>query len=312
MLKRFFDPSQSYRVVLYVRMSSDRQNPRSPEQQIQEIQRRLHSLGYNWIVVKVYRDDGISGRLLRKRAGYQLMLRELKTGVVAADLILVDTIERFGRIDELPTIRKELDERHGILVLTADSNFADPNTPQGRALGMVEAMRATEDDRVKAHNVIRGKRDAATQKHWPGGPPPFGYMLKSVMMTVHGREEVDHCLLIPNPASRWIVEFLFETAERTSYGSTRLARVLNDEPRIPEEYKPFHPASIAYWLKSKIYYGDLYWEKNTTGIVDDTRVVEANAVEDILHVPSFCEPLVSVTRRSVPLPLKVKKVANIT
>ena len=112
--------------------------------------------------------------------GYRQMLNDLRTGTVVADLILVDTLERLGRVAELPTIRKNLLERNGILVLTADSNFADPTTPQGMSLGHGEVMRATEDGRIKAHNVLRGKRDAAEQKHWPGGPPPFGYTLESV------------------------------------------------------------------------------------------------------------------------------------
>ncbi len=161
MLKRQFNPQRFYRVVLYVRMSSDRQNPRSPDQQVQEIERRLKLLGYKWVIVKIYRDDAVSGKYLRKRSAYQQMLRDLKTGAVAADLILVDTLERLGRVEGLPTIRKELYERDGILVLTADSNFADPNTPQGKAATSSEAMRATEDGRVKSHNVLRGKRDAA-------------------------------------------------------------------------------------------------------------------------------------------------------
>jgi site-specific DNA recombinase len=293
MLKRTFDFSKYYRCVAYVRMSSDKQNPRSPKQQIDEIKRRLAALGYRWDIFKIYRDDAVSGTYLRKRTGYQQMLRELKTGVVVADLILVDTLERLGRVEELPTIRKELFERHGILVLTGDSNFADPNTPQGKALGMLEAMRATEDGRVKAHNVLRGKRDAAMQKHWPGGPPPFGYMLTSVMKTVNGREEVDYCLLVPNPATRWIIEHVFELAERTSHGATRLVRALNRDQRIPDDYKPFQPETVAYWLDSRIYYGDLYWGVYATGVVDDTRVVELNAQEEILHVPEFCEPLVT-------------------
>ena len=36
------------------------------------------------------------------------MMQGIKTGVINIDLILVDTLERLGRVDELPTIRKEL------------------------------------------------------------------------------------------------------------------------------------------------------------------------------------------------------------
>lgn len=110
---------------------------------------------------------------------------------------------------------------------------------------MFEAMRATEDGRIKANNVNRGKRDTAKQKHWPGGSPPFGYMLISVMKAVNGRDEVDYCLLVPNPATRWIIELLFEIAEQTLYGASRLARMLNNDSRIPDEFKPFQPETIT-------------------------------------------------------------------
>jgi DNA invertase Pin-like site-specific DNA recombinase len=292
MLKFHFDPPRPYRVVIYARMSSDQQNRRSPEQQIDEINRRLQLLGYPWVVVKVYRDDAVSGRVLRKRRDYQRMLREIKSGTVSVDLILADTLERFGRVEDLPGIRKELFEKYGVLVLTADSNFADPTTPQGKALGMFEAMRAYEDGRIKAHNVLRGKRDAARQGHWPGGPPPFGYRLQSVMKCVHGRQEVDHCVLVPNPETRGIVALAFNTALATGLGATRLARFLNDRDDIPQELKPFQPSTIGYWLDNPIYVGELVWAANSTGIVDDVRVVQPNAPEDVIRVPGFCDPLV--------------------
>ena len=292
MLQRFFDPWLTYRVVVYLRMSSDKQNPRSPDQQLAEIRRRLKALGYNWRIVKVYRDDAITGRLLRKRDAYQEMMRDIKSRAVVADLVLVDSIERFGRIEELPTIRNQLFERHGVLILTSDSNFADPNTPQGKALGAFEAMRACEDGRIKAHNVLRGKRDAALLKHWPGGPAPFGLRVRSVLKLVNGREIVDHSVLEPDPPTRGIIEVVFELADTTAFGSTRLARLLDANPDISDEYKPFQPSSIDYWLDHEIYYGELVFPKMATGIADDSRIVEPNAEEDILRVPDFCEGLV--------------------
>lgn len=292
MLKRIFDPKLAYRVVVYLRMSSDQQNKRSPDQQLAEIRRCLKAFRLKWKVIKVYRDDAKSGRFLRKRREYQQMLQDIKTGTVTVDLILVDTLERFGRVDELPAIRKELYEKHGVLVLTADTGFADPNTPQGKALGMVEAMRATEHGRILGHNVLRGKRDAIELGHWPGGVAPFGYMLQSIMKEVGGRQEVDYCILVRNPETNWIMKLLFDRAHETGWGQTRLTRFLNEHPDIPEKFKPFQAPSVGYWLDNWIYSGELVWAQNCTGIVDDTRVVEPNAEEDIMRVPNFCEPTV--------------------
>src|SRR4051812_21088960 len=121
MLRQRFDPLLPLCVVLYLRMSSDEQNPRSPQQQQDTIEATVRRLGYPWKVVGTYADEAVSGRYLRRRAGFQRMLRDVRTGAVEADAILVDTFERFGRADELAALRQELQQRHGVLVLTADT-----------------------------------------------------------------------------------------------------------------------------------------------------------------------------------------------
>lgn len=293
MLKFTFDPSKCYRAVIYARMSSDRQNKRSPDQQIAEVKKRLKTQGYPWTVIKVFRDDGISGRLLRKRRGLQQMLQDIYSGVLVVDLILVDTIERFGRVEELPSIRKELYDKYGILLLSGDTNFCDPTSPQGKAMGMVEAMRATEDTRIKAHNVLRGKRDIALRKYWPGGKAPFGLQLHSVTSAMDGKVEIDGSILKPCPETGWIIALLFTKSHQTGWGETRLSRFLNAHPDIPEKHKPFYPATVGYWLKQPIYKGVLVWAEHCTGIIDDTRVIRSNPEEEILTIPDFCEPLIS-------------------
>ncbi len=98
MITTNFNPDLPLRYVTYGRMSSEEQNPRSPEQQFDDIDRtKKRQRRDNWIYVKKYRDDGISGRYKRKRPGFRQMLDEIRTGMVKVDAILVDTIERFAR-----------------------------------------------------------------------------------------------------------------------------------------------------------------------------------------------------------------------
>jgi DNA invertase Pin-like site-specific DNA recombinase len=293
MLRHRFDPLLPLLVVLYLRMSSDDQNPRSPQQQRDTIEATIRRLGYPWVIARVYTDEAVSGRFLRRRAAFQEMLRDIRTGAVKADAVLVDTFERFGRADELATLRQELHQQHGVLVLTADTQFTDPTSVSGKALAAFESLRATEDNRVKAHNVLRGKRDAARLKHWPGGPPPFGYRLHSVLVERHGRQEVAHCTLVPDPETGWIIQMVFELAHTKGLGCSRLARLLNGDPDIPEKHKPFYDQTVNYWLQQPIYYGELLWEEHATGVVDDRRVIQRNPEEEVLRVPDFCEPLVS-------------------
>lgn len=293
MLRHRFNPMLPLRVVLYLRMSSDDQNPRSPQQQRDTIETTRKRLGYPWIILRVYTDEGISGRYLRRRPDFQKMLADLRTGAIKADAILVDTYERFGRADELASLRQELLQQHGVLILTADTQFSDPTSVAGKAMAAFESLRSTEDNRVKAHNVLRGKRDAARQGHWPGGPAPFGYKLESIMVERNGRQEVDHCILVPDLNTAWIIQQVFDLAHTKGLGSTRLARTLNDDPNVPGEYKPFHDQTVNYWLQQPIYYGELLWEEHATAVVNDRRVIERNPEEEHVRVPDFCTPLVS-------------------
>lgn len=290
MLTRKYDPTQPYRYLRYGRMSNPKQNPRSPDQQFDTIEDRRTRLVYPWLHVKTYRDDGISGRYMKKRPGFQAMLRDIEVGLVTADLIVVDTLERLGRADEIDELRRKLFTEYGILVVTADSGFADPTGVTGKALGMVENIRATEDGRVKAHNVIRGKKDTAELKWWPGGPAPLGFKRKVVVESVNPPRV--HSVLEPIPAHVAAVRLAFARADETGHGALRLAKWWNGCSDIPDDLKPMSPYTMGYVLANQIYVGTLVWGTNTTGIVNDTRVIEPNPDGPRVVVPDFCPPVV--------------------
>ena len=144
MITSKFNPDLPLRYVRYGRMSDEEQNPRSPEQQFADIDRTKRKQGReNWVHVKDYRDDGISGRYKRKRPGFREMLEAIRCGLLKIDAILVDTIERFARLEDLPAIREELRKKYGVLILTSDTGFTDPTSMVGRIYGAMEAIRAS-------------------------------------------------------------------------------------------------------------------------------------------------------------------------
>ncbi len=295
MLRNTFDLSKPHTFVCYGRMSSDTQNERSPEQQFDSIKQVMRRQGVPWIHIDDYRDDAKSGRFMKNRPGFNDMLRDIRTGVIEPDLILVDTLERFGRSDSVTSLRHELYTQYGVLVLTADSGFANPLTVSGRALTAVEGIRVTEDGRVKAQNVLRGKKDLITHKKaWPGGPPPFGFKLQSVMTAgANGKTEVDYSLLVHDPESDWIAERIFSKAAETGWGAVRLARFINADPSVPEKFKPISDSNIGNMFNNTLYRGELRWNTNSTGIVNETRVLQANPEEEWVRIPDFCEAIVS-------------------
>ncbi len=169
---------------------------------------------------------------------------------------MVDTLERLGRSDEIAELRRKLYTDYGILVVTADTNFADPTGPTGKALGMVESIRSTEDGRIKAHTVIRGKKDTAKLKWWPGGPPPLGFQLKPVVDESATARRM-HSILEPIPGHIAAVRLAFAYAAETGFGALRMAKWWNACPDIPDNLKPMSPYTMGYMVSNRIYIGTL-------------------------------------------------------
>ena len=291
MIKSTFSFDIPHRYVIYARMSDETQNARSPEQQVDTIQTQLSRCGWPWTQLALYIDRGVSGRRTHTRPQFQKMLNDIRSGRVKADVLLVDTAERFSRADEALELRREL-ERSGVIMLTADTGFSDPTTSAGQLYSMIECWRAGEENRVKSHNVLRGKRDSVRQKQWPGGPPPLGYKLKSVTETIDGVVKVLHSILIPDPETQWIVQRMFHIALTEGWGMGRIARRLNEDPSIPAKFKPFNLATVGRQLVNRIYIGEMVWERLHCDIRNDARIVERTDEADWTIVPDFCEPII--------------------
>lgn len=293
MLKRTFKLSEPYQIVIYARYSTAQQNERSCEQQVNTIHEKIKRNRCPWKTLRVYKDEGVKGRYDAKhRPGSGQMLRDIETGTVKPDLIVVDTWERFGRYDEAEDLRRTLAKDHGVLIVTADSEFNDPTGMAGKAYGLVENIRATEGNRVKAHDVIRGKKDALKQGRWPGGPPPFGYRLNR-KLEYRGNEPHHYSTLEHDPETIWIRQELMHKAIKTGWGPTRLAQWLNKRDDISAKYKPFLEPTVKRWLVDPINVGTYVWFEHNTDIVNNSRVIEKNLDEDSIdRIEGFCPAVV--------------------
>lgn len=295
MLIRKFDPNQPYTVVLYVRMSDKKQNERSPDQPVAEIKRTIERLKLNWKIKVIYRDDGVKGALIRKRPKFWRMLTDIYSGAVVADLILVDTTERFARAKELDSIREKLWEEHGVLLLTAENSFASPLTPDRKIYATFEAIRATEENRVKAHQVLRAKRDTINLGRWPGGPPPRGFVSKKIIQSENGSDKfVGSELVIDSRTINVdIIKEAFRVSKKTGIRSSALATKLKALPQFKDKFKELTGDTVNNWLSNTLYKGTLTWGLFCNGIVNDVRRLERNDPEDVVIKKNFCEPIVS-------------------
>ena len=295
MLKRIFDLNKPYTIVLYVRMSDKKQNERSPDQQIAEIKRTIKRLKLPWKIKVVYRDDGVKGALIRKRPQFYRMLNDIYSGAIKVDLIAVDTTERFARAKEMNSIREKLWEENGVLLVTAENNFASPLTPEGKIYAAVEAMRSTEENRIKAHQVLRAKRDTIELGRWPGGPAPRGYRLSKIIgQDEKGNDQFlgSNLVLDSKVVNVDIVREAFRICHKTGKRGSDLAKHLKALPQFREEFKNLTGSTVNNWLENTIYKGVLTWGIYCTGIVNDVRRLERNDEEDVVVKKDFCEAIV--------------------
>lgn len=293
MIPQSFKLSEPYRIVCYARYSTAMQNERSCEQQFNNIRDTIKRNRCPWEILRTYQDDAVRGSLDAKlRPGSGHMLRDIETGIVQADLIVVDTWERLGRYDEAQDLRRELERDYGVLIVTADMNFNNPTGMAGKAIGLIENIRATESNRVKAHDVIRGKKDALQRGRWPGGPPPFGFRLNR-HVEYRGNEPHHFSTLEHDPQTIWIRQELMHKACKTGWGPTRLAKWLNSRDDIPAKLKPFYDCTVKLWMVDTINVGVYTWFKNNTGIVKSSRVIMKNQDEESIdRIKGFAPPVV--------------------
>jgi DNA invertase Pin-like site-specific DNA recombinase len=93
------------RVCLYARYSSDRQNPRSVDDQVRELRDFCDRRG--WIVVDTFSDPEVSGATVILRPGVQAMMAAAAEG--RFDVVLVESLDRFSRdLGDTANLRKSL------------------------------------------------------------------------------------------------------------------------------------------------------------------------------------------------------------
>jgi site-specific DNA recombinase len=155
-------------VAIYVRISQE--NPDGYSLADQEHRCRRYAEEQGWQVVKVYVDDGVSGRRW-DRPALQRMLAELQAldiGVV----IVYDLDRAMRRLRYQIQLKDELDAHHVTLVSLADG-VIDTSTPEGilrfHAKGMVNEYQANTTARKVRDNLAYKARQGGWVGQWPIG-----------------------------------------------------------------------------------------------------------------------------------------------
>ena len=208
--------------VLYARVSTDDQSERGTiEGQIEFGQKyaELHQMN----LVKIYKDDGISGTYeLQERNGGKELLDDITSKRVKADILLVYKLDRLGRSARVILNSIYELEQHGVKVKSMTEEF-DSSSPSGRFLLTMLAAVADLERETIIERMWHGANRAARKGKWLGGIVPYGYFVNE-----EGYLEINE-KPIPNlgKSEADIVRMMYHLIGNKGYSAWEVAGVLN-------------------------------------------------------------------------------------
>ncbi|WP_439874705.1 recombinase family protein [Bacillus mycoides] len=224
------------KVALYVRVSTEEQAEEgfSINGQIKLLEEFCEKNSYQ--IVKIYKDEGISGKSL-DRPSLQKLLKGCESKQF--DMIMVWKISRLSRkqLDFL-TIVEHL-ERHDVSIFSYSENI-DASTPAGKAMLQMMGSFAELERNMIVENVKMGMNQRAKEGEWNGG-------------SVLGYSSEDKKLVIKESEAR-LVRYIFNLYV-SGKGYKAIANQLNHEGYKTKRNANFSITSIRTILKNPIYAG---------------------------------------------------------
>lgn len=104
----FFEDDSPKRVVIYIRVSTDDEKQLTSFELQKSYYEDFVKNHPNWVLVKIYADEGISGTSLEKREEFVKMIEDCKNPANKIDLVVVKSVSRFARnlVDCLAHVRE--------------------------------------------------------------------------------------------------------------------------------------------------------------------------------------------------------------
>ena len=246
------------RCVLYLRMSTDRQEASIPQQRDAIV---AFAARNGREIVGEYLDEGISGDATNKRKGFQAMIRDAAGG--GFDRILCWDQSRFGRFDSIEAGSWITPLRDaGVSLETIDGGVIDWSDFAGRVTFAVSQEAKHAFLRDLSRSSLRGMaakiRDG---RGIYGGSTPYGYRRETAIVD---RRPVSTFALDETTAP--VVRRMFHAYAEAGGSLNSVVVMLNDEG-VPSPYgrAQWRRGSVRRVLANPIYAGDISWGRTMSG-----------------------------------------------
>jgi DNA invertase Pin-like site-specific DNA recombinase len=202
------DPPIQFRAAEYVRMSTEHQQY-STENQGDKI--REYAVRRGIQIVRTYADEGKSGLNIGGRLSLQKLIKDVESGRVDFQMILVYDVSRWGRFQDADesAYYEYICRRAGIQVIYCAEQFENDGSPVSTIVKGVKRAMAGEYSRELSAKVFAGQCRLIELGYRQGGPAGFGFRrvlidqggsIKSELARgEHKSLQTDRVILMPGP-----------------------------------------------------------------------------------------------------------------
>ena len=243
---------------LYLRVSTQRQvdvkagSLDTQEDKLASFVNLKNSAEEEWKVVKVYREEGRSGKNT-DRPQLQELVSDIKRGLI--NTVLVVRIDRITRSSLDFYKLFELFQEHDIDFISLNESF-DTSTPTGRVIikiivALAELEREQTSERIKSKMQWRAEKGL-----WNGGIP-LGYDIdpENKGILIINSEEAELVNLIFNTYLE--VGSLYRTAEILNHKGYRGKEYITKKKKLHKGYR-FNGVSVSRILRNPTYIGSVH------------------------------------------------------
>ncbi len=230
------------RVAIYTRVSTEDQAKEGFSLAAQEERLRAYCQARGWEIAGSYRDDGHSGRNIRRPA-YQKMMEERDQW----DTILVLKMDRIHRNSRhFMEMMEDLGKAEKDFVSATES--LDTTTAMGRfVMDIIQRIAQLESEQIGERVYMGMSQKAKTGPGVLGFPAPLGYEVSDGALRIIDREAVT-------------VKEIFERA-RTGETMEAIAKALNDRNVPTKRGRGWTPVKIYRIIHNPVYAGHLRWAR---------------------------------------------------
>ena len=256
--------SERRKVAAYARVSTDSDEQYSSYEAQVKYYKDFIQDRVDWDYVNVYADEGISGTSTKRRASFNLMIKDALEGKI--NLIITKSISRFARntLDTITHIRKL--KTAGVEVFFEKENLWTFDSKSEMVLSMLAAI-AQEESRSISENVKMGIR--------------WGYKEGKVKMPYKnflGYDKVDGKIVI-NKNEAEIVKLIYRLFLRDGWSRSAIAEFLNrNNYSKPSKKTAWTTLNITSILTNEKYKGDALLQKGYVENYLDHTVKKNNGV----------------------------------